>query len=270
MMMSALSFSPARGALPAVSSVSNHFNGMNWDLSKIGHILIADEDPAMRQMVTSYFADQKLPISSASNRSELNQHFVGRHPCLIVLDLQLGRDDGLDLLRSIRARSDVPVIITSHRSDEIDRIVGFELGADDYIVKPFSPRELLARVRAVLRRQEMARARFVRDPERGGYRFNGWRLDRRSRTLVDPHETAVSLSKGEYALLLAFLEAPGRPLSREQLLQATRIHEDIFDRSVDVQVFRLRHKLEIDAQAPRMIRTVHGVGYIFSMPVESF
>ncbi len=270
--MSAISFSPARGGLPAPSSAAGALNGngMNGDLSKIGHILIADDDPATRQMVISYFADQNLPTSSASNRSEVDRHFTGRHPCLIVLDLQLGRDDGLNLLRSIRARSDVPVIITSHRSDEIDRIVGFELGADDYIVKPFSPRELLARVRAVLRRQEMMRASLARDPERGGYRFNGWRLDRRSRTLVDPHETPVSLSKGEYALLLAFLEAPGRPLSREQLLQATRIHEDIFDRSVDVQVFRLRRKLEIDPQAPRMIQTVHGVGYILSMSVESF
>ncbi len=268
--MSAISFSPARGGLPAASSALNSRNCMNGDLSKIGHILIADEDPETRQMVTNYFADQNLPTSSASTRNEVNQHFAGRHPCLIVLDLQLGQDDGLELLRSIRARSDVPVIITSHRAQEIDRVVGLELGADDYLVKPFSPRELLARVRAVLRRREVGRTSVARNPERGGYRFNGWRLDRRSRAVVDPHGQPVRLSKGKYGLLLAFLEAPGRSLTREHLLQATRVHEDIFDRSIDVQIYRLRCKLEIDPRAPRMIQTVHGIGYIFAATVEPF
>jgi two-component system, OmpR family, response regulator len=177
----------------------------------------------------------------------------------------------LDLLREIRSHSDVPVIITTgHRPDEIDRIVGLELGADDYIVKPFSLRELLARVRAVLRRQEMGRAARTHEPERGGYRFGGWQLERRARRLIDPDATPVSLSKGEYGLLLAFLEAPQRPLSREYLLQATRVHEDIFDRSIDVQVLRLRRKLEVDPSAPRVIRTERGVGYVFALPVEPF
>jgi DNA-binding response OmpR family regulator len=201
----------------------------------------------------------------------LNRHFEGAHPSLIILDLRLGQDDGLDLLREIRSHSDIPVIITTgHRPDEIDRIVGLELGADDYIIKPFSLRELLARVRAVLRRQEIGRAARARDPERGGYRFDGWQVDRRGRRLVDPTGTPVTLSKGEYALLLAFLESPQRPLSREQLLQATRVHEDIFDRSIDVQVLRLRRKLEIDPSAPRVIQTERGVGYIFALPVEPF
>jgi two-component system OmpR family response regulator len=168
------------------------------------------------------------------------------------------QDDGLDLLREIRSHSDVPVIImTGHRPDEIDRI-GLKLGADDYIVKPFSLRELLARVRAVLRRQEMGRVARNHDPEPGGYRFDGWQLERRGRRLVDPDTTPFSLSKGEYAL--AFLEAPQRPLTREYLLQATRVHEDIFDRSIDVQVLRLRRKLEIDPSAPRVIQTERGVG----------
>jgi DNA-binding response OmpR family regulator len=185
--------------------------------------------------------------------------------------LRLGQDDGLDLLRELRSHSDVPVIITTgHRTDEIDRIVGLELGADDYIVKPFSLRELLARVRAVLRRQEMGRAARASDPERGGYRFNGWVLHRRGRKLVDPKAAAVPLSKGEYALLLAFLEAPQRTLTREHLLQATRVHEDIFDRSIDVQVLRLRRKLEVDPSAPRVIQTERGVGYVFAIVVEPF
>jgi DNA-binding response OmpR family regulator len=116
----------------------------------------------------------------------------------------------------------------------------------------------------------MGRIARTRDPERGGYRFGGWQLERRGRRLLDPNATPVALSKGEYALLLAFLEAPQRPLSREHLLQATRIHEDIFDRSIDVQVLRLRRKLETDPSAPRVIQTERGVGYVFALPVEPF
>jgi two-component system OmpR family response regulator len=240
-------------------------------LADVGHVVVVDDDPLLRQMVVGYLEDHNVPTKSASNRIELNRHFAVTIPSLIILDLLLGQDDGLELLREIRSRSDVPVIITTgRRRDEIDRIVGLELGADDYIVKPFSLRELLARVRAVLRRQEMGRVTRTHDPERGGYRFDGWHLERRGRRLVDPDTTPVSLSKGEYALLLAFLEAPQRPLSREHLLQATRVHEDIFDRSIDVQVLRLRRKLEIDPSAPRVIQTERGVGYVFALPVEPF
>jgi DNA-binding response OmpR family regulator len=240
-------------------------------LADVGHILVVDDDPTLRQMVVRYLEDHNVPTRSASNKAELNRHLEGTHPSLIILDLRLGQDDGLDMLREIRSHSDVPVIITTgHRPDEIDRIVGLELGADDYIVKPFSLRELLARVRAVLRRQEMGRAARARDPERGGYRFNGWMLERRGRRLLDASEAPVALSKGEYALLLAFLEAPQRPLTREHLLQATRLHEDIFDRSIDVQVLRLRRKLETDPSAPRVIQTERGVGYAFALPVEPF
>ncbi|MBH5390924.1 MULTISPECIES: response regulator [Bradyrhizobium] len=237
----------------------------------VGHVVVVDDDPTLRQMVIKYLEEHNVPTKAACNRSELKHHFEAGRPSLIILDLRLGQDDGLDVLREIRSHSDVPVIITTgHRPDEIDRIVGLELGADDYIVKPFSLRELLARVRAVLRRQEIGRAARARDPERGGYRFNGWKLERRGRKLIDPSQAQVPLSKGEYALLLAFLEAPQRPLTREHLLQATRIHEDIFDRSIDVQVLRLRRKLEVDPSAPRVIQTERGVGYIFAVPVDPF
>jgi DNA-binding response OmpR family regulator len=240
-------------------------------IADVGHVVVVDDDPSLRQMVTRYLEDHNVPTKSASNRTELNRHLEGTQPCLIILDLRLGQDDGLDLLREIRSRSDVPIIITTgHRPEEIDRIVGLELGADDYIVKPFSLRELLARVRAVLRRQEIGRAARARDPERGGYRFDGWQLERRGRRLVDRNGTPVPLSKGEYGLLLALLEAPQRPLTREHLLQATRIHDDIFDRSIDVQILRLRRKLEIDPGSPRLIQTERGVGYIFALPVEPF
>jgi two-component system, OmpR family, response regulator len=235
-------------------------------ISDMNHVLVVDDDADLREVIANYFEAQNIPIRSASNRYEFSRLFAASRPCLIVLDLHLGRDDGLELLRSIRSQSDVPVIIiTGSRPDDADCVVGLELGADDYIAKPFSLRELLARVRAVLRRQEMGRAGRARDTDRGSYRFAGWRLERRSRQLVDPGGTSVALSKGEYALLLAFLESPQRPLSREQLLQATRIREDVFDRSIDIQVLRLRRKLDAG-----MIQTERGVGYTFAQPVERF
>jgi len=196
-------------------------------------------------------------------------HLAGAEVNLVILDLRLGLEDGLDLLRKVRLSSEVPVIIiTGHRLDEIDRVVGLELGADDYLTKPFNLRELLARVRAILRRFDVGRAAPPRDPERGRFRFSGWQLDRKSRQLTDPSGAPVALTKGEYAMLLAFLEAPQRPLSREHLLQATRVHEDVFDRSIDVQILRLRRKLERDPSAPRVIQTERGVGYVFAVPVE--
>ena len=234
-------------------------------------ILIVDDDPDIQQMMVSYFREQSADVVSAAGRQDMLRHLAAADPSVVILDLRLGDDDGLDLLREIRWRSDIPVIITTgHLRDDVDRIVGLELGADDYITKPFNPRELLARVRAVLRRQDMARTASLREPERGGFRFDGWQLQRRTRRLTDQHGNPVPLTKGEYALLVAFLGAPQRPLSREYLLQATRIHEDIFDRSIDVQVLRLRRKLEPVPTAPRHIHTERGVGYVFATPVERF
>jgi two-component system OmpR family response regulator len=234
-------------------------------------ILIVDDDPAMQRMVVNYFHERNVSAASASGRQEMTRQLAECDPSLIILDLRLGQEDGLDLLREIRSHSDVPVIITTgHRCDDIDRIVGLELGADDYVIKPFNLRELLARVRAVLRRQDIGRAAPQRDPERGGYRFDGWYLERRARRLTDRTGTAIALTKGEYALLIAFLDAPQRPLTREHLLQATRMHEDVFDRSIDVQVLRLRRKLETNPSAPSIIRTERGVGYVFDQPVERF
>jgi two-component system OmpR family response regulator len=235
---------------------------MNQDIGGTGYILIVNNDPAMRDAVSSYFSDHKFPTRCLSNWREVN--CTGDHPSLIIMDQPLGLNDGLDRLRSIRSKSDIPVIITSHRADDVDPIVNLELGADDYIVRP-SPRELLARSCAILRRRQVPRV-----AEGGGYRFNGWQLERRRRRLVDPNEKSVPLSKGEYALLLAFLEAPGRPLAREHLLRATRVHEDIFERSIDVQILRLRRKMEIDPNSARMIRTERGIGYVFAPPVERY
>jgi two-component system, OmpR family, response regulator len=240
------------------------------DFSALGaRILVVEDDHAMRQMVVDYLEDHDMRGLTASGRQELVHYFSEKEPDVVVLDLRLDQEDGLDLLREIRSRSDIPVIIiTGDRRDEIDRVVGLELGADDYITKPFSLRELLARIRAVLRRQEVARSAPQRDPELRRCKFGGWYLDRRLRRLVDPSGCQVGLTKGEYALLTAFLEAPERPLSREHLLQATRVHEDIFDRSIDVQILRLRRKLESDPSTPQIIQTERGVGYTFALPVQ--
>jgi DNA-binding response OmpR family regulator len=240
---------------------------MSQNIGSMGYILIVNNDSAVRQTVSGYFSDHNFPTSCVSNWNELK--WTGTPPSLIIMDQPRGLDDGLDRLRSIRSKSDIPIIITSHRADEIDPIVNLELGADDYIVRP-SPRELLARTRAILRRRQVSRTAQSREPKGGGYRFNGWRLEHYRRRLVDPNDAPVSLSKSEYALLLAFLEASGRSLTREHLLRATRVHEDIFDRSIDVQVLRLRRKLEIDPNGPRMIRTERGIGYVFAVPVERF
>jgi two-component system OmpR family response regulator len=232
-------------------------------------VLVVEDDRTMRHLVVNYLEEHNIRAASASGREEMIRRFASAEPDLVILDLRLGQDDGLDLLREIRTRSDVPVIITTgHRRDEIDRVVGLELGADDYIIKPFGLRELLARVRAVLRRREVGQVAVQRNPERGRCRFGGWQLDRRTRRLCNPDGVPVALTKGEYALLIAFLDAPQRPLSREHLLQATRIHEDVFDRSIDVQVLRLRRKLEADMSAPSFIQTERGVGYVFVLPVE--
>lgn len=238
-------------------------------LPQLGRVLVVDDDPAMRQMIAAYLDAHNCLTVGLSEPSAIIQHVESGAFSLIILDVHLGQKDGFDVLRQVRERSDIPVIIiTGQRQDEIDRVVGLELGADDYLTKPFNLRELLARAKATLRRQEMGRLAIGGPQQRGGYRFEGWELRRKTRTLTDPQGADVPLTKGEYALLVAFLDAPGRPLPREHLLQATRTHEDIFDRSIDVQVLRLRRKLEDDPANPAMIRTERGIGYIFDATVE--
>ncbi len=232
-------------------------------------VLVVEDDPALQRMILNYFVENDIRTLVASNRQEMMDRLADNAVNLLILDLRLGLEDGLDLLREVRSNSDVPVIIiTGHRRDDIDRVVGLELGADDYLTKPFNLRELLARVRAILRRFDAGRTAPARDPQRGHFRFCGWQLDRRLRQLTDPDGATVALTKGEHAMLVAFLESPQRPLSREQLLQATRVHDDVFDRSIDVQILRLRRKLERDPRAPRMIQTERGIGYVFAVPVE--
>ena len=233
-------------------------------------VLVVDDDPGMQSIISEYLEQHGIEVAVAASRKDMTRLMTNATFNLIILDLRLGQEDGLDLLRELRTRGDIPVIITTgHRRDEVDRVVGLELGADDYLTKPFSLRELLARIRVVLRRVDLAPPEATREAATGRSRFGGWVLERRARRLLDPSGAIVSLTKGEYALLLAFLDAPQRPLTREFLLQSTRMHEDIFDRSIDVQILRLRRKLEVDPTAPRMIQTERGVGYTFAVPGET-
>ena len=242
---------------------------MNFVNKRPIRVLVADDDPAMRTAIVDFLERHGVQAVSAAGRQELARHLAECSHDLVILDLQFGRENDLILLPAIRSKSaDLAIIGTGRGRDEIDRVVGLELGADDYLAKPFGLRELLARIRAILRGRYRPRASQLRGTESARYRFAGWQLDRRLRRLSDPSGAVVALSKGEYALLIAFIEASQRTLSREQLLQATRIHEDVFDRSIDVQVLRLRRKLEIDPSNPQILQTERGIGYVFTAAVE--
>lgn len=252
-----------------IDAVNRPSECASYEGARQTRVLVIDDDRSMQHVIGGYLAEHGMQTAVAARRQDVARHFVVREPDLVILGRRLGDDDGLDLMREIRAGSDVPIIIiTGHRHDEADRVLGLELGADDYVTKPFGLRELVARIRAVLRGRNMGRILSQREMERGRCRFGGWLLDRGTRQLVGPGGTPITLTKSEYTLLVAFLAAPQRPLTREHLLRATRMHEDVFDRSIDVQILRLRRKLEADAGAPRVIRTERGVGYAFVLPVE--
>ncbi|WP_244443200.1 response regulator [Bradyrhizobium sp. Ai1a-2] len=232
-------------------------------------ILIVDDDSQTQDVIRRYLEDYGFSVMAASSRTGIPRNLASINPSLVLLDLRLGQDDGLDILREIRSHSDVPVIvITDDSPDAADRVVALELGADAYVAKPVPLRELVALAKAVLRRQEMGRLRRGRDTERGAYKFAGWQLERRTRQLIDRSGDPVPLTKGQYTLLVTFLDAPRRALTREYLLQATRANDDVFDRSIDVQVNRLRRKLESDPSSPKMILTHRGIGYLFACDVE--
>ncbi len=226
-------------------------------------ILIIDDDRDIRTLLAAFLEANGLAVKTAADGAEMNRRLEAQAFDLAILDLMLPGQDGLELCRAIRRVSAMPIIMLTARSDEADRIAGLEIGADDYVTKPFNPRELLARIRAVLRRGGAASGAGGEKVSRV-YRFDGWALSLDRRELLDPAGVMVDLSTGEYDLLLAFLEAPNRVLSREQLLDAARSQPDaVFDRAIDVQVSRLRRKIEPGEAAPAMIRTVRGAGYMF-------
>jgi DNA-binding response OmpR family regulator len=245
-----------------------------WRVSSSGtamkHVLVVDDDPAMRGMIADYLGNRNFRVSAVADGEGMSRVFDDGVVDLVILDMKLAHEDGLDLMHRLGSPPEAPVIvITGHRRDEADRIVGLELGADDYMTKPFSLRELLARIRAVLRRQEAAGHRLRGKTRQIRYRFVGWELDMRTRRLRSPAGEVLPLTAGEFNLLTAFLRSPQQVLSREQLLAASRVHEEeVFDRSIDVQILRLRRKLEDDPSEPKLIKTERGAGYLFTASVE--
>lgn len=241
---------------------------------KAPHILVVDDDPAITEMLAHYLSEHDFKVSAARNGAEMHQVLRQSTVQLVLMDLRLKGESGLNLARELRERRALPVIILSGRSEEADRVMGLELAADDYVVKPFSLRELLARIRAVLRRYAFAvfEAGSITTEQAPGvraYRFEGWELNLRLRRLRAPDAREIELSLGEFSLLHALCRAPGRVLSRDQLLEMTRRDAGaVYDRAIDVQILRLRRKIELDASTPRYIRTERGAGYVFDTSVE--
>jgi two-component system OmpR family response regulator len=235
------------------------------------HILVVDDDPLMRELIGDYLVESGLRVSRAEGGTGMTRILNEEVIDLVLLDLRLEEEDGMQLARGLRETTDVPLIIVTGRRDEADRVMGLEIAADDYVTKPFSNRELLARVRAVLRRYhaKQAATAVLRGAKRRAYRFAGWEFNAWARNLTNPQGEKVALSNSEFNLLLAFCEAPQRVLSRDQLLDLSRLHGDeIYDRSIDVQIFRLRRKIGGDGESQKLIRTERGVGYIFATQVE--
>jgi two-component system OmpR family response regulator len=238
-------------------------------MSSSDHILIVDDDAEIRTLLSRYLVKNGLRATAAGDGRAMWQALDRGHFDLIVLDVMLPGDDGLTLCRDLRAKSDVPIIMLTARGEETDRIVGLEMGADDYLAKPFSARELLARIKAILRRARTLPENMK--PEAGrSLRFAGWTLDTVRRELVAADGAVSALSGAEYRLLRAFLAHPHRVLNRDQLVDLTQGKEaDPLDRSIDVQVSRLRHRLGDDPREPRLIKTVRGEGYVLAAAVEA-
>jgi two-component system OmpR family response regulator len=227
------------------------------------HVLIVDDDREIRDLLSRFLTRHGLRVDSVADGRAMFQRLETGRFDLVVLDLMLPGDDGLTLCRRLRVTSNLPVIMLTAVGEDTDRVVGLEMGADDYVTKPFSPRELLARIKAVLRRAS-------HPPAAGGLTFAGWKLDPARRQLHDPAKRLVALTSGEFDLLLAFVERPQRVLSRDQLLDLTKGRDALpFDRSIDVQLSRLRRKIEADPKAPELIKTVRGGGYMFTPEVEA-
>ena len=243
-------------------------NAMNTDTKP--HVLAIDDDPAMREVIVDYLGANDLRVTPVATGEEMARALAEHAIDVIVLDLRLAGEDGMELARKVRAVSTVPIIMLTGKKDEADRVMGLELGADDYITKPFSPRELLARVRAVLRRYKIVEDLLpARDEKRRAYRFDGWELNLRTRRLTSPDGERIELTNGEFSLLQAFCAAPRRILTRDQLLELSRLNRaEVYDRSIDVQILRLRRKIEPDPSRPGYIKTERGAGYLFDVPVE--
>jgi two-component system OmpR family response regulator len=233
------------------------------------HVLIVDDDRETRSLLAGHLERQGYRVTTASSRSALQRALERMRVDLVVLDVFMGDDDGLRTCRALLATSDVPVILVTHRPDEVDRIVGLEMGADDYLVKPLNYREMLARIRNVLRRVNGHAREAAMESRARLYRFGGWQLDVVARELCDPHGKPKPLRSSEYRVLASLLAHGNRVVSRGRLIELARGRDaDPFDRSIDVRISRLRAILGDDARGPRIIKTVHGEGYVIGVLVE--
>ncbi len=232
-------------------------------------ILIVDDDEDIRKLLEEYLRKNGFDAQAVADGPAMREALAARPASLVVLDLMLPGEDGLSLCRQLRARSQVPVLMLTAKGDPVDRIIGLETGADDYLAKPFDPRELLARIRSVLRRAKALPADTeINVPE--SFSFSGWRLDTRERNLRAPDGVVVPLSGAEYRLLLIFLQNPSTVVSRDQLSNFTFGRDaDPLDRTIDMQVSRLRERLRDEAREPAIIKTVRGKGYVLAVRVES-
>ena len=230
------------------------------------HIAILDDDPEIRSLLEQNLRGAGFEVSTASNGRDLKTILEHQTIDLIVLDLMLPGEDGLTICRELRAESNIPIIMLTAMTHEADRIIGLEMGADDYLTKPFSPRELVARIKATLRRQGMVTTQS--EDRRRTAVFEGWKLDVVRRELRDPDDVLVDLTSGEFDLLAALIERPNRLMTRDLLLDITKGRQaDVFDRSIDITISRLRQKIEEDPKNPQFIKTVRGKGYIFSAEI---
>ena len=241
----------------------------NHCMQTAAHILIVDDHREIRELVSRALAKEGFRTSAAADGRAMRKVVSDSHIDLVLLDLMLPGEDGLSLCRSLRAESDIPIIMLTAKGDEVDRVIGLEMGADDYLPKPFGSRELVARIRAVLRRGRRSPGEPGPAQRTNRYHFGQWILDAGARELIRTDGVTVSLSTGEYDLLMALVEHPQRVLSRDQLLDLARGRSaNAFDRSIDTQVSRLRKKIEADPSDPKIIKTVWGGGYTLTTPVS--
>ncbi len=233
------------------------------------HILIVDDHREIRDLVSRALSKEGFRVSAAADGRAMRKLLADSRIDLILLDLMLPGEDGLSLCRALRAESSIPIIMLTAKGEEIDRVIGLEMGADDYLPKPFGSRELIARIKAVLRRSQDKLAPPNIDPRPKHYHFDRWQLDTGARELLRDDGITVPLSTGEYDLLIVFVERPQRVLSRDQLLDLARGRSSSsLDRSIDTQVSRLRKKLELDPGDPKIVKTVWGGGYMFTPAVR--
>jgi len=229
-------------------------------------VLLVDDESTLREALAQYLVRQGFAVREASSAAEARSRLREELPDLVLLDIMMPGEDGLSLCRHIAEAHAIPTIMLTARSEATDRIIGLEIGADDYVVKPFEPRELVARIRSVLRRVTKNAAAPAEDE---AFEFEGWRLDPLKRRLTDPEGALVSISSVEFRLMMAFLEHPRQVLDRDRLLDMVQGREaHLFDRAVDNQVSRLRRKIETDSRNPTLIQTVWGGGYMFAADVR--